>query len=301
MKMKKATALLAALSLALPLTACSGSDPDAEQADKQGTDLSAVTADQALTDSLPENIKSAGVLKVVTSPDYEPAEFLSADGKTFLGYDIDIINAVAKKLNLKTEFSQAPFESIIPAVGSKYDVAISSFDVSPERLAQVNMSTYMKSGSLFMVQKENPKKFDPANLCGMKMGAQSGSSQQQYLENAAKTCASESKPALEVLPEADAQMLATKLAGGQLDAIMVDNIAAGFTASKNPNKFQTVGDVVESSEAGIITAKDQQQLAEAITKATQALIDDGTMANIFKHWNVDQSSVIKQAVLNPGQ
>ncbi|MBV7363614.1 ABC transporter substrate-binding protein [Actinomycetaceae bacterium TAE3-ERU4] len=301
--MKKILPITAALCFSLSLTACSAKDPDQNTgnttAEENAFNVENIKTDDSLFNALPKEIKDNKVLKVGTSADYEPAEYLSADGKTALGFDMDIIRAIAKKTGLKAEITNAPFDSIIPAVGAKYNVAISSFDISPERLTQVNMTSYMKSGALFMTKKGNPKNFNPAELCGMKIGVQSGTSHQSNMEKASKECTAQGKTGISILPETDAQMLAIKLDGNQLDAIMVDNITAAFTSKKNPDKFQTVGEVQNVSFAGIITAKADTKLAEVITKATTELIKDGTIGKIFENWKVDSSSLIDTAVLNP--
>src|ERR687890_629853 len=67
-----------------------------------------------LAAKLPENIKSAGVIKIGTDSTYPPSEFLAADGKTIQGFDVDIFNAAAGKLGVATEWKSASFDSIIP-------------------------------------------------------------------------------------------------------------------------------------------------------------------------------------------
>ena len=59
--------------------------------------------DQALAAKVPAKIKSAGKIVVGTDPTYAPNEMLATDGKTVEGFDVDIFNAVAAKLGLKTE------------------------------------------------------------------------------------------------------------------------------------------------------------------------------------------------------
>ncbi|OKL50060.1 ABC transporter substrate-binding protein [Boudabousia marimammalium] len=300
--------IITASALALSLTACSASDPDtspAGGASNEGSsqtvkfDLSSVSADETLAKQVPAKLQDSKTLNIATSADYEPAEFMDLDGQTPIGFEIDLIKAISKKLGLEPQLSHAPFESIIPAVGSKYDAAIASFEINEKRIEAVNMSSYMKSGSIYLISKDNPANFDSANLCGMRLGVQSGSAQQNDIEAASAKCVADSKPEITILPETDAQVLFTKLKGKQLDAAFVDNIAAALAKEKNPGDFDTFGDVVDAFPAGIVTGKEDTQLAEVITKATQQLIDDGTVAKIFEAWNVDTSSVIPTAELNP--
>ncbi|AOZ72792.1 hypothetical protein BK816_05360 [Boudabousia tangfeifanii] len=298
----KKTIAIAVTALALgTLAGCSNADPEIEStptaSNGSGFDLSTVQKDDKLAAEVPAKIAESGKLSVGTSADYEPAEYIDLATNQPAGFDIDIMSALAAKLGLKAEYTNAPFDSILPAVGNKYNAAISSFSITPERTQQVNMVSYMKSGSLFMVKADNDG-FKTDDLCGKTLGAQSGTSQQTYLEDASAKCTADGKAAISLKPESDAQMLTTKLGGGQLDAIMVDNIAAAFTSKKHPNEFKTVGDVIDSDDAGIVVAKNDEQLAKVIQAGVQALIDDGTIDKILASWDVAPSSAIKTSKLN---
>ena len=122
-------ALFATLALgASALTAC-GSD-SLEGTDAGGGESSAaqeVTVDDEVAKLVPEDIKSAGTLNIGSDASYAPNEFLGDDGKTVEGMDVDIFDAVADKLGLKTEWSNASFDTLLAGVGSgKYDVSVSS-------------------------------------------------------------------------------------------------------------------------------------------------------------------------------
>src|SRR3954453_9544524 len=83
-------------------------------------------ADRSLSDKVPADIKTAGKLVIGTDSTYAPNEFLDSDGKTVIGFDVDLFNAVAQKLGLKTEWQSATFDSIIPGVKTKkYAVGVS--------------------------------------------------------------------------------------------------------------------------------------------------------------------------------
>ena len=73
---------------------------------------------------------------------------------------------------LKENTVSSTFDSIIPSVGSKYDIGISSFTVTKERIRSRHFVTYFKAGSTFVVQKGNPNKVDSSNLCGVKVAVQ---------------------------------------------------------------------------------------------------------------------------------
>ena len=75
---------------------------------------------------------------------------------------------------------------------SKYDAGISSFTVTPERTAEVDMTAYINVGSRFNVQAGNPKGVETSDhlkLCGRTIGVQVGTAQETTMRDAADKCA----------------------------------------------------------------------------------------------------------------
>ena len=175
----RALALAAVASTALALTACGSdslSEGDASATPEAST--SAPTVDEALVAKLPESIKSAGVIKIGTDATYQPNEFLDADGKTVIGMDVDLFDAVMAKFGVKTEWVPSAFDAIILGVQSgKYDVGVSSFTVNNERMAQATMVSYFKAGTQWVTQKGNPKAINPDDACGKTVAVQKGTVQ----------------------------------------------------------------------------------------------------------------------------
>lgn len=106
---------LAATS-ALLLTACTdasqtGTDGGASGSDETSAapsfDPSTIEVDEAAAALLPEDVASAGTLVVGSNTEYAPAEFVDADGKTPIGFDIDVIKAVGATLGLDVDVQSA--------------------------------------------------------------------------------------------------------------------------------------------------------------------------------------------------
>ena len=78
-----------------------------------------------------------GTLVVGTNRPYEPSEFRDAEGN-LTGFDVDLVNAIARTLDLKVEYRETAFESIIPSVQSKvFALGMSSFFDTKERRCTV--------------------------------------------------------------------------------------------------------------------------------------------------------------------
>src|ERR671936_1442853 len=126
-----------AVGLALALTACGNKSSGGGGASSA---VPTPSVDEALESKVPAQIKSDGKIVIGTDSTYAPSEFLDTDGKTVIGFDVDLFNAVAAKLGLKTEWVPAKFDAIIPGVESgKYELGVSSFTINADRLKQVNM------------------------------------------------------------------------------------------------------------------------------------------------------------------
>jgi polar amino acid transport system substrate-binding protein len=128
----------AAVAMTVSLGACGKESGTGSSGGSTPATSSAV--DSALAAKVPAAIKSAGKIIIGTDSSYAPSEYLDTDGKTVIGFDVDLVNAVAGRLGLTTDWQSAKFDAIIPGVGSgKYNIGVSSFTVNKEREAQATM------------------------------------------------------------------------------------------------------------------------------------------------------------------
>ena len=233
------------------------------------------------------------------TPGYAPAEYMDTDGQTPVGYDIDINKALAKVMGLKEGSTHhAEFPTIIPALGTKFDVGLSSFTITSEREQQVNMVSYLNVGSAWGVATGNPKNFDTSNPCGTTVAVQTGTAQETYAEELSKQCEADGKEKITVMPHELQTDIATKIIGGQYDATLADSTVIGYTAAGSDGKIKQLGETFESAPQGIAINKDDAELTEAVQKAMQYLMDNGYLKEILAHYGAD-SAALTTAQLNP--
>src|SRR5215218_8044326 len=171
-------ALLGLVMVVALVAAGCGDDSDTGGGTTEPTAAAAPTVDEALAAKVPAAIKSDGKVLIGTDASYAPNEFLDTDGKTVIGFDVDLFNAVAAKLGLKTEYQSAVFDAIIPGIQSgKYEGGVSSFTINPERKKQVNMVSYFNAGTQWGTKKGNPTGIQPDNACGKKVAVQTNTVQ----------------------------------------------------------------------------------------------------------------------------
>lgn len=122
-----------------------------------------------------DKIKQSGVLVLATSADYPPFESIDEkDGKTVIGFDVDIANAIAKKLNVKLEVKNIDFKGLLPAlVEGKCDIIASGMAADDERRKSVDFSdVYFYDNMLLVVAEGNNSIKSITDLNGKKIGAQ---------------------------------------------------------------------------------------------------------------------------------
>ena len=115
------------------------------------TATTAATAEKVdeIANTVPEDIKSTGKLVVGVNIPYTPNEFKDPSGK-IVGFDVDLMNAIASTLGLTAEYREADFAKIIPSIqGGTFNVGMSSFTDTKEREQTVDFVTYFSAGSLW--------------------------------------------------------------------------------------------------------------------------------------------------------
>lgn len=294
----RVAAVLAASALAL--TGCSNADEGANTGNSGSTfDPSTVKADDALIAMLPAALKDKETLNVGSDTSYEPAEFLATDGQTPVGYDVDLAHAIGAVLGKKVDVHTSEFATILPSLGSKYDLGISSFTITPERSQAVNFVSYFNAGVWWAVQKGNPKNINLDDICGKKIGVQTGTVEEDPdVKDRSAKCVAEGKPAIDVISLKNQTDVTTRLVSGSIDAMSADSPIIKNALQKTGDSLETLGDVYDSAEQGIAIAKDDTAFAEVITKVMNKLMEDGTYKEILKDWNNEEGAISK-AVLNP--
>jgi polar amino acid transport system substrate-binding protein len=286
---------------ALLLTACSSntetSTPPAAGGGSSGggSSSAAVAKVDSIAAMVPDKIKSSGKLIVGVNVPYAPNEFKDSSGK-IVGFDVDLMDAVATVLGLTPEYTEAAFDKIIPAIqAGTYNVGMSSFTDNKEREKTVDFVTYFSAG----IQWAAPagKTVDPNNACGLKVAVQATTTEDtDEIPAKSKACTSAGKPAINKL-KFDRQDDATNaLVLGKVDAMSADSPVTAYAVKQSGGKLQLAGQIFDSAPYGWPVAKGST-LAQALQKAAQSLIDSGAYLDITKKWGVEAGD-IKSAQIN---
>ena len=262
-----------------------------------GSVSAAVAKDASLAASVPDKIKTAGKLVIGVNTPYTPNEF-KQNGKV-VGFDVDLLDAVAKVLGLTTSYQEAEFDKIIPAItAGTFDMGMSSFTDNKEREKTVDFVTYFSAGILWAAPVG--KNVDPNNACGLKVAVQTTTVEDtDEIPAKSKACTDAGKPAIKKLQFASQDDATNAVVLGQADAMSADSPITSYAVKQNKDKIQIVGDISDSAPYGWPVAKGSA-LAPALQKALQKLIDNGAYDEICKKWGVEAGE-IKTAEINGAQ
>jgi polar amino acid transport system substrate-binding protein len=294
MKIRTGGAALAVSCLLLALAACGNKEPSSTPS---GSAAPAASVDAALAAKVPDSVKSDGKIVIGTDATYAPNEFLDTDGKTVIGFDVDLFNAVAAKLGLKTEWVPSKFADIIPGVGSgKYEAGVSSFTVNKDREAQANMISYFNAGTQWATKAGTA--IDPNNACGKKVAVQAGTVQVDDVTAKSKACTDAGKAAITIEQFQGQDQATASVASGKNDAMLADSPIAAYAVKQTNGQLALAGDIYEAAPYGVVVKKSDQAYAEAIRDAYTALIADGTYKQVLDKWGVQAGAITTPAV-NP--
>jgi polar amino acid transport system substrate-binding protein len=239
---------------------------------------------------LPANVAKAGVINIGIDATYSPNEFKDKNGKV-IGWEVDLFNAVAKKLGVKINYVIAGFDTILAGVkAGKYDVGLSSFTDTKERQASVDFVNYFSAGTQWAVKKG--VKLDPNNACGKIVSAMTGSTQADDISAKSDACVNAGKKAITLLTYDSGEQATSAVLLGRADATAADSPVLAYAVQQTKGKLVLAGKIFGEAPYGIAVAK-KSALAPAIQEAFAAVKKDGTYDSILKKWGVEAGAVSK--------
>ena len=282
------------LAIGAILAGCGGTEPTTKPAET-------TKPESKLAALVPKAVKSDGKIRVGTDATYAPNEFLDVDGKTVIGMDVELFDAIAGKLGLDVQWVPADFGDIIPGVQSgKYEAGVSSFTINAEREKQTRMIAYFNSPIQWVTAKGNPEKVTLDDACGKKVGVQQDTIEVPDLEKRSAKCEAAGKAPITINQNPDQGLITTNVVTGKDDAMTADLPIAVYAVKQSKGKLALLGQPYGNAPYGIAVNKDDAKLAEAIQKATQAIVEDGTYGKVLAKWGNDKGAITAEQVqVNP--
>ncbi len=282
-----------AVAGSLVLSGCSSKSENSAGPTESTSAVTAAKVDD-IAATLPADIKNSGKLVVGVNIPYPPNEFKDTNGK-IVGFDVDLMNAIASTLGLTADYRESDFAKIIPSIQQgTYNVGMSSFTDTKERQASVDFVDYFNAGILWAQRPGAP--IDPNNACGKKVAVQATTTEEtDELPKKSKACTDAGKPAIEIL-KFDGQDAATNaVVLGQADAMSADSPVTAYAIKQSKGKLEAAGEIFEAAPYGWPVAKGSP-LGQSLQKALEHLIETGDYKTIASNWGVEQGMIAKPVI-----
>ena len=223
----------------------------------------------------------AGKLIMATNAAFPPYEYI--EGNEIVGIDAEIAGAIAEKLGLTLQIDDMEFDSIVESVkGGKADIGLAGMTVTPERQEVINFTASYATGVQVVIVTEDSDITTVDDLfaegASHVIGVQRNTTGDLYstwdLEDAGLATIDRYSKGADAV-----QALLT----GKVDCVVIDNEPAkAFVAANTGLKILDSAYAVEDYAAAM--SKDNAELYEAVNKALEELIADGTVASIVEKY-----------------
>jgi polar amino acid transport system substrate-binding protein len=216
-----------------------------------------------------------GTLTVGSDIPYPPFEF-GTDPSNYKGYDIDIVNEIAKRLDLTPKIVDTPFPPIFTNLAQgRFDMVASSTTITPERQKEVNFSQGYYETDQSLTVKEGSDIQSVDDLPGKTVGAQKATTGASYAED--------NTDAASVRTYAEVDDAFNALEAGQVDAVINDFGSSRDAVNAKPG-LVIAQRIVTREIYGLAFPKESTELRDAVNGALSDMKDDGTLVQIYKKW-----------------
>lgn len=226
-------------------------------------------------------------LKVATSPDFAPMEFVDSGKKgqdSYVGFDITLAKYIADAMGKEIEIVPMSFDACKVAVEvGTVDMAISGFSWTEDRAKNYNMSDYYYAGDneteqTIVTAKENEGKFtSAADFSGKKVAAQTGSLQLDL-------CKEQLPADCEIVEIGDLNTAFLQLKNGDFDAIAVAVGQAKVFISNNENSVALAGFDFEVDPKSVGNVVLMQKGADELTAKVNEILAKAYSEGLYEQW-----------------
>jgi ABC-type amino acid transport substrate-binding protein/predicted Ser/Thr protein kinase len=271
-----------------------GDTRPASVAETTATPVAAPGAVPELAATVPEDIRKTGRLLIGVNVPYAPNEFKDTSGQ-IVGFDVDLMNAVARTLGLVPDYRETGFEAIIPSIrAGDFNVGMSSFTDTKDREGSADFVTYFEAGTLW-AQKAGAG-VDPNNACGLRIGVQYATIQEtEEIPAKSQACTEAGNAAIDKVVYVSQDDLNAALVAGEVDAMSADSPATGFAVKTSGGALEPAGEIFDTAPYGWPVAKGSG-LAEPLRQALEHLMRTGEYKTIATMWGVEKGIIDKPAI-----
>jgi polar amino acid transport system substrate-binding protein len=222
---------------------------------------------------------TTGQLTVGSDTSFPPFE--SMNGDVAEGFDVDLMNAIAKEMGIsKVVFKTEIFDTLIPTLkaGGKFDVIASGMTIKAERELEIDFSDPYFDSNQSIAMKTGGTYAAPADMSGKKVGVQSGTTGESWAtENLVPAGAT-------LVPFKDAVQAFSALQAGNVDAVVNDLPVTAEMVKDTSKGLAMIAQIPTGEQYGFGVSKDNPELKSAINAALAKVKSSGEYDTIYTKW-----------------
>ena len=232
---------------------------------------------------LPQDaLLGSGKLTVAAELGFAPFEYMDEKTGEPVGFDVDLIAAVAQKMGLESSYlPNQKFDTLVPIIkqGGKADCGVSNFTITDERMESVDFSEpYLDSNQAIVVAKGSSETEETLNDASKQVVCQGGTTGDEWI--------GENLPDAVRVPVDDVTAALTGVQTGLYQAMVVDLPVASYMLSQSFSDLEVAKEIPTGEQYGIAVSKDNPELTKKINEALKELTEDGTVDALMEQYNI---------------
>jgi polar amino acid transport system substrate-binding protein len=219
-----------------------------------------------------------GKLTVGSDVPYPPFEEFGKTKSEFKGFDVELVEAIGKKIGREVQFEDTAFPTIFRDLAQgKFDMVASATTITPEREETVDFTNpyYLPSAQSIVVKKGATSFKTAKDLEGKVVGVQQGTTGQEYVEEEINT------KELRTYPQGPDTI--PPLEGGVIEAVVIDRPVAEKAVESNPS-LEISGGIETEEEYGFVVKQGDEELLDELNEGLKEVEESGEYKTIYEKW-----------------
>ena len=223
-------------------------------------------------------------LRIAVENAYQPFNYIDTETGEAIGFDYDVFAEICDRINCVTSYIETSWDAMVALMAgegtfSTFDIGADGITITPERAEHVDFSVpYIVSEQVLLVVAEEERFSQPSEFAAMEdliIGTQLGTT--NYY--ASLELVGEDR----IVAYDQFGTAVQALINGDVDAVMIDNVAGQGYVGTNADKLKIAGVAVQDEKLGFILAKGSH-LTSSINAALVSMQEDGVLDELIKRW-----------------
>lgn len=226
-----------------------------------------------------DQIKKSGKLILATG-NYRPFEYHDEKDNKIVGYDIDVAEAIAKKIGVPLEVTEMQFTSLIPTLqNGQADLVIAAMYITDQRKEVVDFADpYMDTGMVLVTKAGDNSVKSTADLNGKVVGVKTGATSEKVAEDLKNKGIN-----ITIKSYKETVDYLLDLENGRID-VAINDLLNQLEYNKTHSNVKVVGEPFTKSSLGIAVKKGDKELVDLVNSVLKEMKENGEGEKLYKKW-----------------